>query len=230
MDQDLQLVNEPKAVKPYYIEELGCEGLSTRDIAHSVGEELKVLNQKFLRPNFQKRCSVCKYSTVTAVTEENQYVTERIHFLETRAAKALVAVLESENGYLYLDFLLECERLVLEEVPHLIAERDAYKAKVMEIEQQIYRLTQKRIPGRKAGQIAVPIYDKDMFGHEHIIRYEMKTKEEVDEISYLRGQLRHMQTVLVSLQNKTKDKTEEILEKEMNRESKVIDLFSNTKK
>lgn len=217
----MQLIHSNEAIKPYFIPELGCEGLSTRDIAESTGEELKQLNRKILRPHFQERIKVCDYNVVPAGADEN------LIYLETRAAKALVGSLENKNGYLYLDFLLECERVLLEEVPYLIAERDTYKAKVIEIEQQIYRLTQKRIPGRRAGQIAVPVWGEDMFGNEHIVRYEMKTKEEVDEVTYLRGQLRHMQTVLVSLQNKTKDKTEEIMTKEMDRENKVLDLFSS---
>lgn len=223
----MQLVHSNKAIKPYFIPELGCEGLSTRDIAESTCEELRVINQKVKRSNFQRTLNSLKLLAITTVIEGNQYVTGEIHYLETKAAKILVSRLENEFGDGYINFLLECEQIVLEEIPHLIAERDSYRAKIASIEQELARITQKRIPGRRAGQIAVPVWDKDMFGNENIVRYEMKTKEEVDEITYLRGQLRHMQTVLVSLQNKTKDKTEEIMTKEMDRENKVLDLFSS---
>ena len=100
-------------VKPYYIGELGCEGLSSIDIAKAVGVELKVINQKIERPAFRDMLANNRYVLVTTVTKsETRGRPGKLFQLETKAAKALVATYESPTGYSYLDFLFNCEAVV----------------------------------------------------------------------------------------------------------------------
>lgn len=69
------------------------------------------------------------------------------------------------------------------------------EARIQELENLIANMPTRMLPKKRAGQLPVPVMSTDMFGYDHPIKYEMKTKEEVGIIPYLMGKQRHVTKV-----------------------------------
>jgi hypothetical protein len=108
---------------------LGEDGLTAHQIAESLGIKAKHVHEKLRRNEWQhKKVPNWRVAVYTAANDSNGLGIESFA-LNTRAAKAFVARWANEIGDAYLDFLFECERLALEEVPRLRAEIESIKAR-----------------------------------------------------------------------------------------------------
>lgn len=111
--------NKKKFTKPYYIEDIDCLGLTSKDIARVLDVPVERIRAKIERPEFQNLVRTNDYQLI-AGTYKNTGERGRpikLYSLETRAAKALVATYESEVGHRYLDFLFDCENQITEKKP-----------------------------------------------------------------------------------------------------------------
>lgn len=217
------MIKAKNNIKPYYIHELGCEGLSTKDIAESTREDLKVINRKVMRPAFRRRCDLMGYELVTAGTKsEGRGRPGKIHYMCTAAAKAVVATLENSAGYGYLDFLLTCE----ESVPVLVARLEEASKTIAFLKNQvaISQSKPKSLPGKRTDMIAAPIYHENIFGVRDIISYELRAKETLDEITKLKAQIRHMNKIVKGLGSKLDLATEKLYLEEARKDNKILKL------
>lgn len=98
-------------IEPYYIEELGCYGLTAADIAKSLDAEPKHIREKLRNRIFSDTLETLCLRAVeyTTPNKTNGLQYEEIA-LETQAAKFFVARYESVLGALYLKFLLDMEK------------------------------------------------------------------------------------------------------------------------
>ena len=142
-----------KQIKPYFIEELGCEGLTNYDIAQSTGRPVKVINQMLSRPVFRTLCKTNGYQLVTSVTYSGGVGRPgKLILLETLAAKAAIATGSWKECFKYLHFLFGCEYFKEVEAPRLAAQIEELRTI---IEQQALELdTAKKV--RPIKRLAAP--------------------------------------------------------------------------
>jgi hypothetical protein len=108
-----ELVNEFNFVRPYFIYELGCEGLKTKDIAKSLGTEVKHVRAKLEARGFLERLKSQGFLTVASVdVHEINKIEYNEYALGVSAAKFFVAKYDSPTGDAYLTFLLNLEKAV----------------------------------------------------------------------------------------------------------------------
>jgi hypothetical protein len=105
-----------KQIKPYFIEELGCEGLSSEDIADCLGAEHFNVAVKVRKFSERLQISIATARKITDGKGRNQIV----YLLPVELAKMVVAKYDSAIGFAYLRFLLECERVATELTPRLV--------------------------------------------------------------------------------------------------------------
>lgn len=105
--------NRGEFVEPYFIEKLGCEGLSASDIAKSLGVNPGDVRRKLLKRDFLDRIKTQGFRamTIVMVNDINDLEYEEI-LLDTRAAKFFVGKYDNEKGDSYLAFLLRLEQKV----------------------------------------------------------------------------------------------------------------------
>jgi len=161
-------------VKPYFIKELGCEGLSNHDIALSLNRPVFTINRKIRRPEFQECCKVNQYTLMTGthkIRDTQMGRPKEMMYMSERAAKALMCLAGWEEGYRYLDFLFDCEAAATEQLPKL-------RARIAELEAK-----PKKLKGSsRAGMALVPMRTEDLLspdfalaGAPHVYRPEEET-------------------------------------------------------
>lgn len=145
-------------VKPYFIKELGCDGLSNYDIAKALNRPVKHINQKIERPEFQQCCKINHYDLVTEsnqIQKRGRGRARRVILMQARAAKTLMCLAGWEEGYRYLDFLFDCEEVVSKELPKL-------RQRIAELEAK-----PKKVKGKlRAGLALVPMHTEDLLSPE----------------------------------------------------------------
>lgn len=222
-----QITASDNKIKPYFIEALGCEGLSIVDIAQSLKTDRKHILQRMRRPSFQNLLRCNNYLVITSTTNlassEVKVIKhgrpEKLCYLETRAAKALVATYASKEGYRYLDFLFACEQVVLEELPKLLEQIKAYKARIAQLETPV---KQKALPGSRKDMLPVPVYGEDMFGGVFVQKWELAHRDSMTEIAQLKSKLRHAMKVITGLTKGTEDLNERIICLEEGKQRRVL--------
>ena len=122
---------ESAFVKPYYIEELGEEGLTAHDIAKGLGVRFKNVHEKCKR--WVKRDTIFRMAVYTAQQEIQEVTGHRYkrniqsYLMPTRTAKAFIARWENNLGDDYLDFLFNCEYIVTQKLPKILAQNETLK-------------------------------------------------------------------------------------------------------
>jgi hypothetical protein len=105
-----QYQSKSQFVKPHYIEELGCEGLSAEDIARSLGANSAHVRIKLKKGWFKSLesemfdVSQLKFATLM-INNINEVAFEEF-FLSTLAAKLFVANYQNQVGRAYLAYLI----------------------------------------------------------------------------------------------------------------------------
>lgn len=117
----------------------------------------------------------------------------------------------------FLDAFNQMERVIVEKVPALQAENAALKA----------ALEKKALPGRRANQIAVPVYHENLFGLVEEIRYEMRNKEKLDELMRAKAIVRHLRKQMKGMIAKQDQLAERIDLLEGNKKAKLIKLIKD---
>jgi len=128
----MQLMVVPQASQdegkcpPYFLDELGEEGLTSLDFAKALRVRHDIVLEKWRRINALEWSRWGWNLTVGTVKTGQRGRPKRIGFMNTEAAKVFLARWDSAAGNEYLKFLLNCERGM----------GDA-KQKIAELEQQL---------------------------------------------------------------------------------------------
>ena len=117
----------------------------------------------------------------------------------------------------FLDAFNEMEKVIIQQIPVLQAENAALKA----------ALEKKALPGRRANQIAVPVYHENLFGLVEEIRYEMRNKEKLDELMQAKAVVRHLRKQMKGMIAKQDQLAERIDLLEGNKKAKLIKLIKD---
>ena len=215
-----QITVSDNKIKPYFIEALGCEGLSSMDIARSLNLNHKVVLQRFHRKHFKKLCNDVGFILASRCAEvKTRGRPSKIYLLETNAAKAFVATHGSLEGHKYLQFLIACEQVVLEELPKLLEQIKAYKARIAQLETP---MKQKTLSGSRKDMLPVPVYAEDMFGGVFVQKWELAHRDSMTEIAQLKSKLRHAMKVITGLTKGTEDLHERIICLEEGKQRRIL--------
>ena len=110
-------------IAPHFIPELGEEGLTAHEIARALGVPVEHVHQRLKRSfladieEVQEWRYITNVMTVSSGTYAEREITS--YALNTRAAKAFVATYRSKSGRGYLNFLFNCEDVVLNKLPEI---------------------------------------------------------------------------------------------------------------
>jgi len=130
-------------VEPYYIEELGCNGLTASDIAKSLQTEARVIRQKLIKREFIDRIKSQGFQAITVVmaNDINGLGFEEV-LMDVQAAKFFVGKYDSPIGDAYLAFLLKIEQRVSEYIariksdPILLSLSEGIRLREIQMEQE----------------------------------------------------------------------------------------------
>ena len=117
----------------------------------------------------------------------------------------------------FIEAFNEMERVLLDEIPRL-------QSRIIELEANLIR---KALPGRRANQIAVPVYHENLFGLVEEIRYEMRNKEKLDELMQAKAIVRHLRKQMKGMIAKQDQLAERIDLLEGNKKAKLIKLIKD---
>ena len=112
---------------------------------------------------------------------------------------------------------VQMEQTIKTVIPALQAENAALKA----------ALGKKALPGRRANQIAVPVYHENLFGLVEEIRYEMRNKEKLDELMQAKAVVRHLRKQMKGMIAKQDQLAERIDLLEGNKKAKLLKLIKD---
>jgi phage regulator Rha-like protein len=121
-----------KQIKPYFIEELGCEGLSSLDIAEGLQAQHYHVARKIRQFSERLQISIRHRKELVEIGRP-----QVVYLLPTNLAKMVVAKYENEIGFAYLGFLLQCETIATELTPQLVARVKELEAQLEQIELQL---------------------------------------------------------------------------------------------
>jgi len=100
-------------VEPYYIEALGCDGLTAADIAKSLGVDASAVRRKLLKRDFMDRIKRQGFQAVTfVITNDTNGLDYEEIALDVPASKFFVGKYDNDSGDGYLAFLLRIEQKV----------------------------------------------------------------------------------------------------------------------
>ena len=112
---------------------------------------------------------------------------------------------------------VQMEQVIQNELPRL-------QARITELESNMIR---KALPGRRANQIAVPVYHENLFGLVEEIRYEMRNKEKLDELMQAKAVVRHLRKQMKGMIAKQDQLAERIDLLEGNKKAKLLKLIKD---
>ena len=201
-----------KSVKivPYIQKELNDEiGLTCRDMAVALSTTPHSVRRKVTRGDFLKKANTANFKVKPCVfTNKINGLAEKGFVFNLNAAKAFIAKWDNDQGWGYLSFLIDCEKVVLESVPKLIRELSDSK--------EIIKKLTKPKHGRLAnGDACVTLTQievrKDMFGTEYYEPLRVKVKlSDLDQSELAEYKLRHITKVqkgLLKASEKALDKS-----------------------
>ena len=153
-------------VQPYPQKALRGElGLTAHDIAKSLDVRTKEVLRKLRRNEWAKSPN---WLVESYDSKNNNNGLRYTHFaLNTRAAKAFVARWNNETGAAYLDWLFDCETVVVEKIPKLLEQNTKLKDEIKNLRSAKTRT----IPGKGNVQfISKFITLENLFGEKETIK------------------------------------------------------------
>lgn len=178
----------------------GKSGLSSKDIAEALDIEHKHILEKINRPEFKAMCSYNNWELVAAATNsKGRGRPGKVVSMETNIAKAFVATTAKKEGWGYLKFLLDCERVATELMPKLIKQNE-------ELKKELASLTQKKLSGKRTNSIPAPVsYAEDIFGETQVMEIRWVKKTDLSELELARAIKRHCLAVGAGAINRAKE-------------------------
>lgn len=164
----MQGIERKTFVKPYPLMALNGElGITSKDIASCIGSNLENIHKKIAKDRWT---TMEKFKPVpyVSINETNGQKTTCYAFT-VRGAKAFVARYSNAVGDQYLDFLFDCEDIVLNRVPELVKKilsLESWKKKTIGKHKFLVR------------KLAVPV--QGLFGKEYEVVEERKYLSEMD--------------------------------------------------
>ena len=111
----MELLEDSGFVKPYYIDSLGCDGLTCADIAKSLGTVASKIRRKLEERDFLDRLKKQNFRAVPfGTTNKTNGLDFTEYALDVDAARFFVAKYNSDLGDAYLTFLINLEKQVTE--------------------------------------------------------------------------------------------------------------------
>jgi hypothetical protein len=104
--------NEPIFVKPHFLEELGCEGLTSQEVADSLGmrhDNLLTLVTRLIKSNDILDTEAQELNITRKNAIGGTYTIKTV-YLTTDAAKFVVTQSSTKLGMAYCRFLISCEK------------------------------------------------------------------------------------------------------------------------
>ena len=224
MSTDICATTQPPLfIQPHHIEALGEEGLTAHEIAASLGVSPERVREKLNRGWAEKAHKHSKSFNIANAMKNNINGLEVSEFcLNTRAAKAFVAQYQSERGFGYLNFLFDCEAIVMEKLPKLQAEIEALK---LSLGRAIKPLEKK---ASKKGYILVPTYIQNVFGQLDLI-FLWKKKDEVTEFQHMKYKQKKISATMKGLIDALDETNEKLNKLDLqNRQAIINELLSRT--
>lgn len=186
-------------IKPYHIDAIEQDGLTNHDIAQCVNRKPTHINQMIERPSFRELCKVNGYNFTTAVVKIGDVGRpRRYYYLPIRAAKALIATANWDEGYRYLDFLFDCEIAATKILPAAIQEIERLRAVVES-------LKTKALPQPKTKKVMVPVWQPSLWGTPTCVRYELVEPSEAHGFDAAWAKNVHCNRVLRGIQKAQED-------------------------
>jgi hypothetical protein len=181
-------------IKPYTLPEIEQEGLTNYDIAKCVNRSPTIINQMIERPTFKELCKANNYSFTTAVVKVGDIGRpRRYYYLPLRAAKALIATANWNEGYKYLDFLFDCEIAATQILPKAMEE-------IRNLRAQLESLRTKALPKPKTKKAMVPIWQPSLWGTPACVGYELVEPSEAHSFDAAWAKNVHCNRVLKGIQ------------------------------
>lgn len=159
-------------IKPYPQAALGGEeGLTAHDVAKALSVPVERVLKKLRKRHWAK--SPNWLAIPFGMANKTNGLTIPTYSLNTNAAKAFVAKWDNEIGAAYFDWLLACERVVLEKVPQILKQNEELKVLNATLEEKKFRDPRLKKPIRiftklckdKSGEIVKGVKDKPMIAH-----------------------------------------------------------------
>jgi hypothetical protein len=159
----------PHFVKPYHQEHLeGALGLSSHDIARSLGTSTEIIRKVIRNSKFEKFAQDAGMNIRTVVRKINgRGRPEQVYFFDVEAAKVFVARYSNDLGFKYCHFLVRCEKVLLERLPQLekalhdaLSENERLRKQILQLEAGS-RARGK--PGPKKGMVPVFMPEFSLF-------------------------------------------------------------------
>jgi len=229
-------IAESKFIKPHYIEILDEEGLTAHEIAICLSVPVNRVHRRLERTFIEQvkdilHWKILQTSVKQEIHEVNGYRYDReidTYALNTRAAKAFVATYKNFIGASYLDFLFDCEFLATEKMPKLIAEIDLLRQKLELSESNHVKRDKRLLRAVKKGMILAPIYRQgEIFTSQLELKWEMRQKETLDEVTRLRAELIHLQNITIGASISAGEKAKQLIQAELEEKNKRIHLAIN---
>jgi hypothetical protein len=186
-------------IKPKFIEQLGEEGLTAKDIADSLGVTLDVVHRKIKRGWSDDNTAIFKATPYGALNETNGLQFDTYAF-DTVSAKAFIARWKNERGDSYLQFLFGCEKAVMEEMPKLLN-------RIKELEhKELMALPSPKKQHHLKNTSLVPVYQMGMFGQE-IVEYRRVLKNDggFSDLSRIEGRITHLSQCMMGMASSIKN-------------------------
>jgi hypothetical protein len=189
------LTTDTSFIKPYFIEELGEEGLTSHDVAKSLQISVKHVHERIKR-SFEEDCKNIPSWRLVAVatTIDSGTYAERqgiSYLLNTAAAKAFVATYRNKIGLSYLNYLFGCEAIVHKEIPLLRAQLDTM---AKQLQQARLLLDSTKKPHHNKGTMLVPTMINTLYGEE--VEYRRVPKDRpVPNLTRMEGEVKQLTTL-----------------------------------
>lgn len=200
-------------IKPYYIEDLKDLGVTSRDIAESLGVEHRNITEKLHRIDVDLwQTAGWNFAVCTAKTTKKgiRGRHQKTWCLNIRAAKAFVARWNNEKGVGYLNFLFSCEAAapkLIEEIASLRQERAQLQLKIEILQKPRHRY----IPGQ--GTVAYLVearMTKDMFGNEYVEKIRKAIKvDKLTECELREWRIQHRAAIMEGISKKQKEEIDD---------------------
>lgn len=220
--KELSKINfiEPKPQK-----ELNGEiGLTANDISIALQIPMKRVNKKLsINHKFFEMCKLLNFKMVPCVTINDNNRLDKSWVFDLNAAKAFVAKYDNETGWRYLQFLLQCENILLKDIPKLKSELEAAK-------NLIERLSKKRIIRKKSEKyFRITIIDKttDIFGEPVLLSKKVDIPyNQMDNQQLTQFRINHRAAIMETLSKNQKEDLEKnnIVVLPKIKEQKLIDI------
>jgi hypothetical protein len=223
---------EIEFIKPHYIEALGEEGLTAKEIAISLKVRSNNVRRRIER-TFIEHCKLShswRVAQFCAANDSNDLPISE-YAMNTDAAKAFIATYRNEIGVAYLEYLFNCERFA-QNAPVILSKMKALEDKCKSLLDEVALMReekQKRIIKRlKSGQstILAPVEYVGIFGQIER-KYVRQAIADLDKVPLKEAIVKHCLGILTGVTKKLTSEMKELEDARLERDQKRYDAVKS---